>query len=78
MSRTFLASYILFQFLKKSIHFKPAQVDLFVLTACCLHNLLVKEIDIKHNNLEIMDEITHLPSNASSNVAISIINEIAD
>ena len=26
-----------FQFLKKLLHFKPAQVDLFVRTACCLH-----------------------------------------
>ena len=31
----------------KSLHFKPAQVYLFVITACCLHNILVKEIDIK-------------------------------
>ena len=43
IARTFLAFYILFQFLKKSIHFKPAQVDLFVITAFCLHNLLVKK-----------------------------------
>ena len=67
-----------FQFLKKSLHFKPAQVDLFVLTACYLHNLLVKEIDIKYINLETMDEISHLAPNASSNVAINIRNEIAD
>ena len=67
-----------FRIFKKSLNNAPERVDLFVLTACCLHNLLLKDLDMKNTELEIMTEIIRDAPNASSNNAMIIRNEIAE
>ena len=43
-----------FRIFKKSLTYAPENVDLFVLTARCLHNLLLKALDMKNTELETM------------------------
>ena len=62
-----------FRIFKKYLNYAPERVDLFVLTACGLHNVLLKDLYMKNTELEIMTEMRDAP-NASSNNAMIIIN----
>ena len=72
-----------FRIFKISLNYAPERVDRFidlrfVLNACCLHKLLLKDLDMKNTELEIMTEIIRDAPNASSNNAMIIRNEIAE
>ena len=61
--------------------FEPAKVDLFVMTACILHNYLLHEIkdsDADNQNYQEMNQLESCNINASSRTCRMIRDEIAD
>ena len=71
-----------FQIFKKPMCFMPSKVDLFVMTACILHNYLIDEKkDINSDINSETHEMNNLEScnvNASSRSARLIRDEIAE
>ena len=69
-----------FQIFKKPMPFLPEKVDLFVLTACILHNYLLTEMTEDQANTIVPDmhDMDINTANASSTVALEIRNEIME
>ena len=61
--------------------FEPAKEDLFVMTACILHNYLlheIKDIHAENQNSQEMNQLKSCNINASSRTSRMIRDEISD
>ena len=66
-----------FQIIRKPLQFNPSKVDLFVLTCCCLHNMLVKD-DERVTDTNKMLQLSRNTVNTSQQVSRNIRDELAD
>ena len=66
-----------FQIFRKPLQFSPRKVDLFVLTCCCLHNMLVKD-DERVTDTNKMLQLSRSTVNTSQQASRNIRDELAD
>ena len=66
-----------FQIFKRKLNLSPAKVDLFTLTCCSLHNLLVRYLQITNTPTCTMSTLIPEHQNATCQSSVAIRNEIA-